>query len=221
MADHWEPERRRIYRCQRVPRSLDLSSSEQDAGWQALPWSESFVDITGLAELAPRFDTRIRMGWDDEYLYVGAQLEEPHVWGTITEDNEVMFMDNNFEIFIDPDCDGFNYYEFEVNALGSVWELSLPKPYADGGEPRLGCNIDGLIRRTRIDGTLNDPSRRRPRLARSKLLCRGPGLPSITVTDCARPSRVRAGGSTFHAWNGGTRLSMASTYVFRRTARRW
>ena len=139
-------------------RPLDLLSAEQDAGWHALPWSESFVDITGLAELTPRFSTRIRMGWDADYLYVGAELEEPHVWGTVKEDNEVMFMDNNFEIFIDPDGDGFNYYEFEVNALGSIWELSLPRPYGDGGKPRLGCNIDGLIRRIRVDGTLNDPT---------------------------------------------------------------
>ncbi len=158
MADHWQSELRRIYRCRRVARPLDLHSPEQDEAWQALPWSEPFLDITGLPELRPRFKTRIRMGWDDQFLYVGAELEEPHVWGTITENNAVMFMDNNFEIFIDPDGDGFNYYEFEVNALGSIWELSLPKPYADGGKPRLGCNIDGLVRRIRVDGTLNDPS---------------------------------------------------------------
>ena len=97
------------------------------------------------------------MGWDDHYLYVNAMLEEPHVWGTITEKNAIMFEDNDFEIFIDPDCDGMNYYEFEINALGSIWELSLPKPYGEGGKPQLGCNIDGLISRVRVDGTLNDP----------------------------------------------------------------
>ena len=98
------------------------------------------------------------MAWDDRYFYVLAELEEPHVWGTITEQNAVMFEDNDFEIFIDPDADGLNYYEFEVNALGTIWELSLPRPYGDGGVPNLGCNIPGLKRRVRIDGTLNDPS---------------------------------------------------------------
>ena len=157
MTDDWHEGLRRHYVCKRVSRALDLGPGRVDPLWDELPWSEPFVDITGNDDLRPRFATRIRMAWDDDCLYVQGNLEEPHVWGTITRDNDVMFMDNNFEIFIDPDCDGLNYYEFEMNALGSVWELSLPKPYGAGGEPRLGCNIDGLIRRVRIDGTLNDP----------------------------------------------------------------
>ena len=158
MADRWEESMRRRYQCRHVERALDLTGPEPDALWDTLPWSDAFVDITGAPELAPRFLTRMRMGWDADFLYVNAVLEEPHVWGTITEKNAVMFEDNDFEIFIDPDRDGLNYYEFEINALGSIWELSLPKPYGEGGEPRLGCNIEGLVSRVRIDGTLNDPS---------------------------------------------------------------
>lgn len=126
-------------------------------GWDALPWTEDFVDITGKESLRPRFRTRARMGWDDDFFYVGAMMEEPHVWGTITEKNAKMFEDNDFEVFIDPDGDGLNYYEFEMNALGTIWELSLPKPYADGGVPVLGCNLPGLRRAVHVAGTLNDP----------------------------------------------------------------
>ena len=157
-SDEWHENLRRRYACRRVSHALDIGAPDADAGWDALPWSESFVDITGRDSLKPRFRTRMRMGWDDDCLYVQGELEEPHVWGTITEKNAVMFMDNNFEIFVDPDMDGLNYYEFEINALGSIWELNLPKPYGDGGKPRLGCNIDGLVSHVRVDGTLNDPS---------------------------------------------------------------
>jgi len=155
--DRWDEGMRQRYRCRRVSRALDLSGPTVDAGWKELPWSADFQDITGGEDMRPRFRTRMRMGWDARHLYVNADLDEPHVWGTITEKNAVMFEDNDFEVFIDPDCDGLNYYELEINALGSVWELSLPKPYVDGGKPRLGCNIDGLISRVRIDGTLNEP----------------------------------------------------------------
>lgn len=158
MTDQWHEEMRRQYVCKRVKQPLDVASETADARWTKLPWSEPFADITGQDTLRPRYKTRMRMGWDDHYLYVNAELEEPHVWGTITEKNAVMFEDNDFEIFIDPDSDGLNYYEFEINALGSIWELSLPKPYGAGGKPRLGCNIDGLKSRVRIDGTLNDPA---------------------------------------------------------------
>ena len=45
------------------------------------------------------------MLWDDEYLYIGAELEEPHVWGTLTEHDCIIFQDNDFEVFLDPDGD--------------------------------------------------------------------------------------------------------------------
>ncbi len=147
----------RKYCCRRVEGPLPLEGGLGDAGWEALAWTEEFVDITGAEALRPRFRTRVKMGWDEEYFHVGAELEEPHVWGTITENNAVMFEDNDFEIFLDPDGDGLNYYEFEINALGSIWELSLPKPYGEGGVPMLGCNIPGLRSRVEVKGTLNDP----------------------------------------------------------------
>ena len=73
------------------------------------------------------------MLWDDQYFYVGAELEEPDVWVTLTEHDSVIFRDNDFEVFIDPNSDNHEYYEFEINALGTFWDLLLPPPYKDGG----------------------------------------------------------------------------------------
>lgn len=143
----WNESFRRQYYCPRIANESD---------WQEVPWSEDFVDITGDPQLKPRFRTRVKMAWDDQHFHFRAEMEEPHVWGTITEQNEVMFHDNDIELFIDPDGDGLNYYEFEMNALGTIWELSLPKPYGEGGVPILGCNIEGLHREVIVDGTLND-----------------------------------------------------------------
>ena len=110
----------RRYQCCRVAKGIVIDGSLSDPGWSGAEWSDDFVDITGDPKRAPRFRTRVKMAWDDEFLYVGADLEEPHVWGTITERNAVMFEDNDFEVFIDPDGDGLDYYEFEINALGSI-----------------------------------------------------------------------------------------------------
>ncbi|MDF2838149.1 MAG: carbohydrate-binding protein, partial [Paenibacillus sp.] len=65
--------------------------------------------------------------------------------------------DNDFEIFIDPDGDTHNYYEFEINALNTVWDLFLVKPYRDGGPPLNGWDISGLKTAVHIDGQLNNP----------------------------------------------------------------
>ena len=129
-----------------------------DPVWASLPWTDDFSDITGDPALKPRFRTRVKMAWDDTYFYIAAEMEESHVWGTITQQNEVMFHDNDFEVFIDPDGDSKNYYEFEMNALGTIWELSLPVPYSEGGVPILGCNLPGLIRKVGVRGSLNDAS---------------------------------------------------------------
>jgi hypothetical protein len=97
------------------------------------------------------------MVWDDDALYVAAVLEEPHVWGTITKRNAVMFADNDFELFIDPDGDNHNYYEFEMNALNTPWQLSLVKPYRDGGPALDPTELEGLRTAVHVDGTINRP----------------------------------------------------------------
>ena len=73
------------------------------------------LDIEGDAKPEPRYRTRAKMLWDDAFLYVAAELEEPHVWATLRQRDTVIFMDNDFEIFIDPDGDTYAYYEIEVN----------------------------------------------------------------------------------------------------------
>ena len=94
--------------------------------------------------LAPSFATRAKMLWDDNYFYVAARLEEPHVWGTLTKHDSVIFQDNDFEIFIDPDGDNQEYYEIEINALNTEWDLFLKKAYRDGGPAINEWEIPGL-----------------------------------------------------------------------------
>ncbi len=127
-----------------------------DPTWQAVPWTEEFVDIEGDHMPTPRYATRAKLLWDDEYLYVGAHLEEPHVWATLTERDSVIFHDNDFEVFIDPDGDNHQYYEIEVNALNTVWDLRLVKPYREGGPALDAWDIAGLRTAVYVDGTLND-----------------------------------------------------------------
>src|SRR5215218_7202827 len=45
------------------------------------------------------------MLWDDEYFYVAADLEEAHVWATLTKLDAVIFNDPDFEVFIDPNAE--------------------------------------------------------------------------------------------------------------------
>jgi len=131
-----------------------------DSVWLAAPWSDTFVDIEGDRKSRPRFETRVKMLWDDEYLYVGADLEEPDVWGTFTARDSVIFHENDFEIFIDPDGDTHEYYELEINALNTVWDLMLLRPYRDSGAALNAWDIAGLKTAVRVRGSLNRPGDR-------------------------------------------------------------
>ena len=45
--------------------------------------------------------TRAKVLWNDEALWMGAEMEEPHVWGTLTERDAVIYLDDDFEVFLD------------------------------------------------------------------------------------------------------------------------
>ena len=88
------------------------------AAWDAAPWSDRFVDlITGAPAI---FDTRVKCLWDDENLYIAFRAEEPFVTGELTERDAIIFQENDLEIFLG---DGDTYYELEVNALNTVYEV--------------------------------------------------------------------------------------------------
>jgi hypothetical protein len=145
------------YTCVRATAPVRIDGKLDDPAWQPAPWTDAFIDIRGGAAPTPRFRTRAKMLWDDDYLYVAAELEEPHVWATLTEHDSVIFHDNDFEVFLNPTGDTRNYFEFEINALNTGWDLFLPKPYRQGGRADNSWEIPGLRTAVAIDGTLNDP----------------------------------------------------------------
>ncbi len=145
------------YVCMRADGAIQIDGRLSEPAWQRAPWTDDFVDIEGDAKPKPRFRTRVKMLWDDEYYYVAAEMEEPHVWATLTKHDSIIFHDNDFEVFIDPDGDTLEYYEFEINALNTGWDLFLDKPYRQGGKARNEWEIPGLRTAIYIEGTLNDP----------------------------------------------------------------
>jgi hypothetical protein len=155
--DRAEPPAVRGYVALQAAASPDIDGRLEDSAWSPAPWSESFVDIEGSSgdAAAPRWETRVKLIWDAQFLYLGAELVEPHVWGTLTQRDTVIYYDNDFELFVDPDGDTHRYFELEINALGTVWDLFLARPYRDGGPADNGWDIDGLRSAVWVDGTLN------------------------------------------------------------------
>jgi hypothetical protein len=144
------------YECRFSETAPKIDGDLSEAAWEKIAWTSDFTDIRGKEQPAPRFRTRAKMLWTADGLHVAAEIEEPHVWGTLTEKNAIIFHDNDFEIFLDPDGDTLNYYEFEINALNTGWDLLLDKPYRHGGKARNSWEIPGLRTAVHVRGTLND-----------------------------------------------------------------
>lgn len=149
---------RRNYVAYMKAGDMAIDGLMDEASWEAVPWSQEFVDIEGTQKPKPLYKTQMKMLWDEEYLYIGVHMEEPHLWATYTERESVIFHENDIEVFLDPDGDTHLYYELEVNALGTEWDLMLTKPYRNGGKAINGWNINGLKQAIHLEGTLNDPS---------------------------------------------------------------
>jgi Carbohydrate family 9 binding domain-like len=145
------------YVCYRADQPIKIDGKLDDEAWTAAPWSEDFVDILGHSKIKPPLRTRVKMLWDDQYLYIAAELEEPHLWATLTKHDSVIFKENDFEVFLDPDGDNQNYCELELNARNTTWDLLLSKPYRDDGRAVSSWEIAGLKTAVHLDGTLNDP----------------------------------------------------------------
>jgi Carbohydrate family 9 binding domain-like len=145
------------YDCLRTKTPIRIDGKLDDPAWKKAKWTSDFVDIEGPAKPTPRFRTRAKMLWDDNYLYIAAELEEPNVAGTLTKHDSVIFKDNDFEVFIKPLPETESYYEFEMNALNTGWDLFLPKPYNQGGKPDNSWDIVGLKTAVAVQGTLNHP----------------------------------------------------------------
>lgn len=172
-----------VYQCRRATKPFVLDGDLEKEFWQDAEFTDAFVDIEGDKREKPRFLTRAKMLWDDENLYVGAVLEGNEIWGHQTERDCVIFQDNDFEIFIDPDSDTHQYYEFEMNAKNTVWDLLLTKTYRDGGKPVNGFDMHGMRSAVHIEGELNNPSADNRRWMVEVV------IPFSAVNECAKEQR--------------------------------
>ncbi len=146
----------RTYTVLKTNEPLEIDGRALEASWKSADWSQDFIDIEG--RKTPLYRTRMKMLWNEDYLYFFATMEEPHVWGTLKQRDTVIFHNNDFEIFIDPDGDTHDYMEFEMNVLNTIWDLWLTKPYRNHPKVIDGWDIHGLKTAVHIDGTLNDPN---------------------------------------------------------------
>lgn len=147
------------YIAYRTDEPIQVDGRLDEDIWEEAPWTEDFGDIEGGLQPDPHYRTRAKMLWDDEYFYYSAELEDPDLWSTYEERDLILWDENNFEIFIDPDGDTHNYWEFQINPIQTIFDIFMGKPYRDGGTFLMNWNLidDDALVGVYLDGSLNDP----------------------------------------------------------------
>ena len=144
------------YIVNKINDQINIDGKDDELAWSNAIYTDDFIDIEG--DKIPSQKTNVKMLWDDKFLYVFAKLYENHIWGDITKRDEVIYYNNDFEVFINPNDDVFSYGEIEINALGTEWDLFLNRPYRLKGKADSSWDINGLKSAVDISGTLNDPN---------------------------------------------------------------
>ena len=70
----------RTYIIPRADQPIIIDGRDDDFSWNKATFTEDFIDIEG--QKIPDQKTRLKMLWDEDFLYIYAHLEEKHIWAT-------------------------------------------------------------------------------------------------------------------------------------------
>lgn len=146
------------YFCHKTENDFVIDGNIHKEVWSKAEWTNPFVDIEGHDAEKPYYETKAKMLWSNKYLYFAFELKEEHIWATLTQKDAVIYHNNDIEIFIDTNGDTHDYFELELNAFNTIWDLFLSRPYREGGPVLNGFDFAGLKTAVQINGTLNNPN---------------------------------------------------------------
>ena len=152
------------YPCCRAISPIQVDGKLEELAWQVAPRVGKFAKVGRFCgEAIPRSDTRPRyrteamMLWDERYFYVAFACEDRDMWATKFGRDDHLWEEEVVEVFVDPDGDGKDYAELEVNPLNIVVDLKITAwPFPKGGvkEGDVEWDIEGLKTAVRAEGTV-------------------------------------------------------------------
>jgi uncharacterized repeat protein (TIGR03806 family) len=108
----------------------------------------------------PKTQTRTKLLWDRQYLYLLAELEDHDLFADVTEHDGKTWDNDVFELFLKPDAKFPGYYEFHVNARGTKMDMFVPNKQSGGYEALRAANHFHWQTAVQRRGTLDDRSDR-------------------------------------------------------------
>ena len=101
--------------------------------------------------------TEAKIAYDKDFLYVAFKAYDQDIWGYLTERDSSTCSEDVLEIFFKTDPAKDPYFDFEINALGTVYDAYCVKRHFAGGDKRWAhWDCAGLKVASKVKGTIND-----------------------------------------------------------------
>ena len=137
--------------------AITIDGRNNEKTWDGAQPIESFVVFWEKRKAKTK--TTARLLWDDSFLYFLAEMEDSDLYAYTKNKNGETWYDDVFELFFKPGGEGakgLHYYEFQVNALNTQLELSLPSRGSGGYQRFAPLTKLGMESAVKLRGTLND-----------------------------------------------------------------
>jgi glucose/arabinose dehydrogenase/mono/diheme cytochrome c family protein len=144
------------FECRWADTPITIDGRADEEAWKHAQVIDHFyLPWLGKAARPARTATKARLLWDPEYLYFFADMEDTDLYALEKEHDGSTWEDDVFELFVKPAEDKPGYYEFEVNAAGTLLDMFLPRR-GSGGYRRFKKDGDFHVdAKVRLRGTLN------------------------------------------------------------------
>lgn len=145
-----------VYRAPRRTAAIAIDGRLDDPGWSGVPTTGPFVRTHdgGTA----KYRTEAQVVWDEAAIYVGFDGDDEDVWFGYRKNDEPIYLQEVFEVFVDADGDGRTYNELEVSPGNVTFDAYFPAR-REGMDLAWSSGVETAVQ---VRGTVNqvdDPDR--------------------------------------------------------------
>jgi hypothetical protein len=108
--------------CRWAAKPPVLDGKLDDPCWQQAAAIDRFASFW---TKTPREGTRAFLVWDDEALYYAGTMTDAEVKAFGTHRNDTLWDGDVFELFLKPDAERPEYFEFQANPRGLIFEMAF------------------------------------------------------------------------------------------------
>lgn len=142
-----------LFECRWTDLPVRIDAQGDDTAWKGAQVIDRFTSPR--AGKPASATTRARLLWDRENLYFLAEMQDADLFAEIREHDGRTWQDDVFELFFKPAEDKTGYYDFQVNAAGTMLDMFLPQRSDGGYERYRHADEFHLEAKVALRGTLN------------------------------------------------------------------